>query len=254
MTELVGILNLTPDSFSGDRVNPDEDKYLERVIEEAARLTKAGAGYIDIGAQSTRPGAQQLSTKEEWARLEPILPELKQRYNGRLSLDTFQPEVVRWAAKQADNLIVNDVTGFANPEMKQATAELGLRCIVSHLPHEFGQNIQGAHASTRLIDSLEVVKQQLLERRDELVTAGVHPDNIILDPGIGFGKTPALNRALLQFAGHVPGIPVMIGFSKKRFLGEHRMDKEPNQEAARVAIAAGAHYLRVHNPEWFTNL
>ena len=251
--ELVGILNATPDSFSGDGVSPAGKDYVQRVLQRADHLIKSGASLIDIGAQSTRPNAEERDVEQEWARLGPVLPELMARYDNKLSIDTFLPDIVHRAA-ELGIFTINDVTCFNNPAMIKLATKLGLGCIVSHLPEQFGQDIQGAHATDELLDSMETVKSELLARRQQMIAAGISPEKIILDPGIGFSKTPRLNQELLEFSAVLPGIPVMIGCSKKRFLGEHRMEKEPNQAAARTAIAAGARYLRVHNPEWYTNL
>lgn len=240
-TELVGILNLTPDSFS------DGGKYNQAQQAEARvnELFMRGANIVDIGAESTRPGATPLSAEEEWARLEPVLPSLYV-YRGQISIDTYHPETVRQAARTMGDFIVNDVTGFNNPEMVEAVAYLGLSCIVSHLPRSFGQNIQAAHEA-KPVNSIEQVRDELLQKRQELLEKGIGLSRIILDPGIGFGKTPELNWQLLRFADLVKDSAVMVGYSRKRFLGENRMERGPNLDAAKIAIEAGAKYLRVHD-------
>lgn len=236
MTKLVGILNLTPDSFSdGSRFNAPE-----AALERAEQLFTEGASYLDVGAESTRPGATPLSPDEEWARLDRVLPLLMKRYPGKLSLDTYHPETAR-RALNIGSIVINDVTGMNNPAMVGVVAEFGAKCIVSHLP---ATDPQAAH-SGELIDDIEVVVEDLLAKASLLRAEGV--ERFILDPGIGFGKTPELNRRLLEFARYVPEYKVMIGYSRKRFLGEHRQEIGPNLEAGRVAIAAGAAYLRVHD-------
>lgn len=239
--KLVGILNVTPDSFSdgGEFIDPN------KALAHARQLVKEGASLIDVGAESTRPHATPLSTDQEWDRLKDILLVLVREFPGRISLDTYHPETVRRAAKIGP-VIVNDVTGFNNPDMIKTASEQGLRCIVSHLPKRFGQDIQLAHTDT-LVDSIEQVKNELLEKREEMIYQGIAAEDIILDPGIGFGKTAELNWKLLEFARQVPGIEVMIGYSRKRFLGEGRMHIEPNLLAGKIAIAAGTRYLRVHD-------
>jgi dihydropteroate synthase len=205
-----------------------------------------GASYLDIGAESTRPGAEPLSYLEEWQRLKPVLDKLITSRPGRISIDTYHPETVRAAAAEIGSFIINDVTGFNNPQMVKLAAELRKQCIVSHLPTSMGQDIQGAHTAETKVSTVSQVRDELLARRDELIAAGVHPDMIILDPGIGFGKTMDTNWDLLSFASEVPGIPVMIGYSKKRFLGEERMTLARNLEAGRIAVESGAKYLRLH--------
>lgn len=241
--ELVGVLNVTPDSFSdgGLYTNP------EKALSQANQLFNEGASLLDIGAESTRPGATPLSHEEEWERLQSILRNLVFSYPDQISLDTYHPETVRKSVSEAGPVIVNDVTAFNNPEMIETVARLDLRCIVSHLPNQYGQNIQDAHRSDNKVNTVSQVKDELLAKREMMTEKGIYPSKIILDPGIGFGKTPELNWQLLSFANEVPEINVMIGYSRKRFLGEHRMDLEPNLEAGRIAVSAGARYLRVHD-------
>ena len=239
--ELVGILNVTPDSFSdgGDYFDP------AMAIQHADELFSDGASYVDVGAESTRPGAEKLTADEEWRRLEPVWSELVKRHGGKLSLDTYHPETVQRAAEYGD-FIVNDVTGFYNPIMIDTVAKLGLRCIVSHLPSSARGDTESAHRG-ELLTSIDDVRTELLEKREELERAGISKEKIILDPGIGFGKLPETNWGLLAFGELIPDSDVMIGYSRKRFLGENRMDLEPNLKAARIAILAGARYLRVHD-------
>ncbi len=236
--KLVGILNVTPDSFS------DGGRFFEpeAALAQAAKLFEDGASLIDVGAESTRPQAQGLTPAEEWERLEAVLPALLERYPGKISLDTYHPETVQ-RAQEYGEMIINDVTGLNNPAMIEMIVRLGATCIVSYLPAD---DVQTAHAQEPVND-IEVVRRGLLDKLALLESRGVPAGRVILDPGIGFGKTPELNRRLLEFARYVPGHPVMIGYSRKRFLGEQRMELEPNLEAGRLAIAAGAAYLRVHD-------
>lgn len=238
MAQLVGILNVTPDSFSdgGQFFDP------QTAVRHAARLFADGASIVDVGAESTRPNAEALSDDEEWQRLEPVLRELLARYPGRISLDSYHPATVR-RALAIGPVIVNDVTGMHNPEMVRAVLELRPRVIISHLP---GIDIQKAHHDQPVAEA-EEVKADLLKRAAALEAGGLPRRKIILDPGIGFGKTMELNRELLTFAALVPEYPVMIGYSRKRFLGENRMELAPNLEAGKIAIQSGAAYLRVHD-------
>lgn len=238
MTQLVGILNVTPDSFS------DGGLFLSpgAAVAQAERLFADGAALVDIGAESTRPGATPLTTDEEWQRLAPVLQQLWQAYPGRLSLDTYHPETVA-RALQLGTFMINDVTGLNNPAMADVIIEYQAACVISHLP---GTNIQTAHQG-QLINDMQQVTDELLARAARLESRGLARDKIILDPGIGFGKTPELNWQLLKFAEQVPEYPVMIGYSRKRFLGERRMELGPNLEAGQIARDSGAAYLRVHD-------
>ncbi len=238
MIELVGILNITPDSFSDGGLYLDPDTAVKR----ARQMIQDGASIIDIGAESTRPNADSLTSEQEWQRLEPVLEILNPEFPGRISLDSYHPETIIKAFKIGP-VIVNDVTGLNNPEMVKVIVKLDAKVIISHLP---GVDIQKAHREGNVSD-MQVVKKELLSKAELLISKGHKKENIILDPGIGFGKTMDLNRELLKFADFVPDYKVMIGYSRKRFLGEKRMDLEPNLAAGRIAAAHGAKYLRVHD-------
>lgn len=212
-TEVAGILNVTPDSFSDGGLYIDPTK----AIAHAMQMFDEGASMVDVGAESTRPGAIALTPKQEWLRLKLVLNELVPTYIGKISVDTYHPETICRTVKNFGSITANDVTGYNNPEMMQITAELGIQCIVSHLPKYCEQNLQQAHAD-KPIDSINQVRDELLEKREELISAGIKPDMITVDPGVGFGKTMRTNWQLLSFADHVPGINVMIGYSRKRFL------------------------------------
>jgi len=242
-TKLMGIVNVTPDSFS------DGNRYFapDVATRRVAELFAAGAALVDIGAESTRPQATPLTSDQEWRRLQPVLDVVMPAYPNRLSIDSRHPETIdRLARAYGSRFLINDVSGFNDPQMIAVAARHGLGCIVSHLPAAVGTDIQAAHAGS-LLGDLDTVTRELLTRHGELVTAGVSPEGIILDPGIGFGKTPELNQRLLRFPAELPGYPVLLGYSRKRFLGDDRFEIEPNLAAGRIAIAAGAAYLRVHD-------
>lgn len=238
MTQIVGILNVTPDSFSDGGLYFDS----QVAIAQAHQLFADGAAMVDIGAESTRPGATVLSDDEEWARLEPILRELLPSYPCRLSIDSYHPATIGRALDMGD-VVVNDITGLQHHDMVGLVIERRPRVIISHLP---ASDAQTAHQQEP-ISSANRVRDELLATAEMLETAGVARDRIIIDPGIGFGKTMELNWELLKFAQLAPDYAVMIGHSRKRFLGEHRMEIEPNLAAAKIAIEHGAAYLRVHD-------
>ena len=245
MVQYVGIVNITPDSFS----DGGEFFAAESAIRHAHELVAAGADIIDFGAQSTRPNATLLNADEEWQRLEPVLAGLKGT-DMTISIDTFYPSVITRALDYFSDLIINDVTTAHDPEMRRLIAKSGLRVFLSHLPFSVEGDIQAAHQLDPLIDDRAIVKRELLARRDELIRLGARSEQIILDPGIGFGKTMRLNAELVEFAREVPGIPVLIGTSRKRFIEQYlhqdRFDPKVNKELGEKAAKAGAAYLRVH--------
>jgi dihydropteroate synthase len=240
MVKLVGILNITPDSFSDGGLFID----VQKALEHARQMFADGAAIVDVGAESTNPWSSPLTWSEEWQRLEPVLPALLKEFPGKISLDTYHSETAR-KALELGPVILNDIMTFRDPKMIEAAAESKPLCIVSHLPLK-AKSPKDAHEGFH-VDDIEEVKAELLAQRDKLIKAGVPSKNIILDPGIGFGKTMELNRKLLEFAREVPGMDVLIGYSRKRFLGDKRLELIPNLEAGRTAIKAGAKYLRVHD-------
>jgi dihydropteroate synthase len=240
VAELVGILNLTPDSFSDGGAHDDP----AAAVRHAGQLYAQGAALVDIGAESTRPGAVPLSWEQEAGRLEPVLTEIAAR-RWALSLDSYHPETVSWAHGLIGHFLINDVTGFASTGMREVAAETALPVVVGHLPLTAQGNIQKAHRDEP-VDSVDQVVDELNMRIAQLVWAGVDDEQIIVDPGIGFGKTMRTNWELLRVAERFRDRRVMVGYSRKRFLGKRRMEIRSNLEAGRIAIDSGAAYLRVH--------
>jgi dihydropteroate synthase len=197
-----------------------------------------------VGAEATNPYVKPLSWQTEWKRLQALLPALLKAFPGKISLDTYHPETAA-KALEIGTVIINDVTTFRDRQMIDLAVKHQTVCIVSHIPFS-ARSTANAHKNVTM-DSVASVTAELLQRRNEMIQAGVKAENIILDPGIGFGKTMELNQKLVEFAREVPGIPVLIGYSRKRFLGEKRFEIEPNLAAARQAIATKAQYLRVHD-------
>ncbi len=235
MIQLFGILNVTPDSFS------DGGKFLDmaKALNHAHSLINDGADFIDIGGESTRPGAPSLTPQQEWGRVGTLVETLLKKYPGRISLDTRHAQTAE-KFLQLGGTILNDVSGFQDPKMR-ALASKFKKVILMHFP---GKTVEEVHSQQ--IDSPQRVRDELLVRGEELVRAGVDASSIIFDPGIGFGKTMECNWELLKFAQILPDEKILIGHSRKRFLGEHRFDSQPNIEAGKIAIEAGASFLRVH--------
>lgn len=241
MTELVGILNVTPDSFSDGGRYQDP----EAAVQHARQMLADGAAFIDIGAESTRPGAKPLPWMQEASRLQGIV-KIASRERWPLSLDTYHPETVGWlAARLEHEFIINDVTGFRDRSMRQVASALGYKVIVSHLPED-SRTIQDAHQH-KLIDSVQQVVEELSKRAAQLEATDVDRSNIILDPGIGFGKTPEVNWKLLRSGLYFPDYEVMIGYSRKSFLGRDKTEDYSNNLAGIIATRAQARYLRVHD-------
>ncbi len=242
MTKLVGILNITPDSFSdgGDWNNP------EQAAARVDQLFLEGADIVDIGAESTRPGAQEVSIEDEWARLNPLLKKLRKTHDpARFSIDTRHGEIAqRVVHTWSSNILINDVTGLSDRRMIEVVSLNGLRVVLSHLPFVASGSLARAHQEK--MTSQEAVYNELMLQYEKLHKWGVDQDKLILDPGIGFGKSPELNQELIHF-GSMTELPVMIGYSRKRFLGERRFDPDFNVSLGRLAIASGASYLRVHD-------
>ncbi len=240
-TLIMGILNVTPDSFS------DGGRYcdIERALEHAQDMVAAGADLIDVGAESTRPGYTTLTYGEEWSRLAPILPLLREKIRLPLSLDTYKARIAEQAIAMGID-IINDVWGgMKDPAMFSVVARSGAPYVLMHNAN--GRDpIEG--------DIVDVVCGDLLHQIELALAAGVREEQIFLDPGIGFGKTTAQNLALINQLDKIKGLgfPVLIGTSRKSVIG--RVLDVPVTERVEgtaatvaVAIARGADIVRVHD-------
>jgi len=244
--ELMGIVNVTPDSFS------DGGRYLDvgAAIAHGLELEAEGADILDIGGESTRPGAAAVPKEEELRRVIPVLEGLRERgARARLSIDTSKAAVAR-AAVQAGATLVNDVTALrGDPAMAEVVAASGARCCLMHMlgtPRTMQED-------PRYGDVVDDVRAFLEERLAFAVAAGVREDRIVLDPGIGFGKTAEHNLELLRRLDELVAIgpPVLVGTSRKSFLGRitgREVDERlPATIASNVlAFARGARLFRVH--------
>ncbi|HKT87797.1 MAG TPA: dihydropteroate synthase [Candidatus Sulfotelmatobacter sp.] len=260
-TLIMGILNVTPDSFS------DGGKFLERerAVEHAERLLQQGADIIDIGGESTRPGARvegtvpgekpAVSAEEELKRVIPAITELKKKHPASVvSVDTYKAEVAR-AAVHAGAEIVNDVSGFRwDPEMVSTIADLRCGAVLMHMrgrPDEWRK-------LPPLVDAISLVKRELKEWSEKALAAGVDRQKIALDPGFGFGKSFDENYPLIVHLEelHGLGFPLLVGASRKSFIGrtlggeknvspEDRLYGTLASETA--LILKGAHIVRTHD-------
>lgn len=242
----MGVVNVTPDSFSdgGETLDP------AAAIARAEAAVAAGAAVVDIGAESTRPGATPVDPEAEWRRLAPVLAGLAARLSVPISVDTRHPEVAaRAVAAGAD--IVNDVEGLRSPEMRQVVARSGAAAVVMHLPGD-PTTMQG---HTDYADLRGEVYRWLADATDRAVADGIPPERLLVDPGIGFGKTPAQSLELLLHVGELTslGYPVLIGASRKSFLGwaldgaGPRDRLEAGLAAAVLAADRGAALIRTHD-------
>ncbi|MCI0800373.1 MAG: dihydropteroate synthase [Chloroflexi bacterium] len=238
-TYVMGIINVTPDSFSGDGLGGD----VAAAVDLALRFQDEGADILDIGAVSTRPGHQQVSLDEELRRLMPALEAVANRVKLPISVDTYNAAVARRAV-DAGAVIINDIWGLkADPLLAEVAAGTGAGLVLMH-------NQQG----TEYHDLLPDVVSSLESSVGTALEAGVPQVNIIIDPGIGFGKTPDHNLEVLAGLDALKaiGCPIMVGASRKSTLGL-LLDLPPGQRvegtAATVslAIAGGADLVRVHD-------
>lgn len=250
MTELVAIVNVTPDSFSdgGESATP------EAAIAHIRRAFAEGAAVVDVGAQSTRPGAAMLSAEEEWSRLAPLLSAavaVAREYGGKLSVDTFRPPVAERALAAGADWI-NDVGGFENPEMVAAVRRSRCSLVVMHA---LGIPADPSAVLDAGIDPVKTVFRDLQARVEHLEKAGIARERLILDPGIGFGKTPMQSLELILRAGelrHPLDAPLLYGHSRKSFLTLFTAAPPPERDDLTLAfsavlIAQNVRYLRVHH-------
>ena len=236
---IMGILNVTPDSFS------DGGMYLgENAIEHALQMIDDGADIIDIGGESTRPGSDPVSSEEEIRRIVPVIRELSAMTDVPISVDTMKTDVAE-AALDAGADIINDVNGLRSLGMAELAASAGVPVIIMHMegmPKTMQDDPLG-------VDDFDEVVFFLSERFEYAVDCGIK--QIITDPGIGFGKTTELNDLILDNSLSFSfGCPVLIGASRKRFLSDiyPGMDRdEATVKASLRAFDSGADILRVHN-------
>ena len=243
---VMGVLNVTPDSFSDGGQFFDTEKAVEHGLEMAAD----GAAIIDVGAESTRPGSQPVSTDEQIARAVPVIKALCEKINIPISIDTYNYEVAL-AALKAGAAIINDITALSDERMGQLAAEQGVPVVLMHM--------QGTpatmQAEPRYKDVVGEVLEFLLERAKYSENLGIDKSRIFIDPGIGFGKTTEHNLSLLKNIDRFvdSGYRVLVGTSRKRFIGELTGRDAPADRifgtAATVAlsVAAGVSIVRVHD-------
>lgn len=244
---LMGILNLTPDSFS------DGDNYrtTTSAVNAALRMIAEGASIIDIGGESSRPGAKPVSQALELKRVIPVITALRKKTKALISIDTYKPAVAAAALTAGANW-VNDIRGLRDPEIRRVVAEWQCPVVLMHMLGEPQTMQQKPHYTNVVDDIIKYFQHQIkLAKHD-----GIKPNNIILDPGIGFGKTVQHNLDIIKHLGEFkkafPNNHILIGASRKSFIGKlteaEVADRLPGTLAAHlIAVQNGATILRVHD-------
>ena len=240
----MGILNVTPDSFS----DGGEFNDTERAVQHALKMIEEGADIIDIGGESTKPGSEPVNETEELRRVMPVIERLVQKTDVPISIDTYKPRVAREALK-ADAKILNDVTGLTNPEMIMVAGEFKCPVVIMHMQGK----PKTMQASPQYNDVIEDIKNFFKERIKVAAAAGI--TQIILDPGIGFGKTVEHNLIILKRLKEFTdlGYPILVGPSRKSFIGKLTGELPAGErlEGTLAAVVAarlnGASMVRAHD-------
>ncbi len=264
-TYIMGILNLTPDSFSGDgllKAGSSKDEVtldLEAILAIARNLVANGADILDVGGESTRPGAALVSLNEEMKRVLPVISMLSANLDVIISVDTYKASVAEAAIQQGADMI-NDVWGLhadaalAGVAVRHHTPVILMHNRSSWAHAEIKEKLGGRYVGIPYENLVEDVKQELMESVAIARTAGIPDDQIILDPGIGFGKSVEQNLELVDRLDEIRalGFPVLLGPSRKSFIG-YTLDLPPDQRlegtaaAVSIGIARGADIVRVHD-------
>jgi dihydropteroate synthase len=244
--QVMGILNLTPDSFS------DGGRFLARdaALRHAERMLAEGAAIIDIGGESTRPGAQPVNVEQELARVMPVIEALAPELPIPLSVDTSKPQVMRESVAAGAGMI-NDILALRAPGALEAAAATGVPVCLMHMQGE----PRTMQREPRYEDVVAQVRGFLAERAAACEAAGIGRERLLLDPGFGFGKTLAHNLSLLRHLASLGslGLPLLVGISRKSMIGalldgapaEHRL--QGSVAAAVVAVMQGAAIIRAHD-------
>lgn len=249
-TLIMGIVNTTPDSFSEDGTLQHKAGARIAALSLARRLVREGADIIDIGGESTRPGARRVPVKEELERVIPAVTSITKKLDVPVSIDTYKPRVAR-AALDAGASIVNNIMGAdPDPSLLKMIRDYGAAVVLMHMrgtPRTMQRNVRYTHCTDEIVALLQKSVEKCLE-------IGIKSDKIILDPGIGFGKTVEHNLELLNRIGDFEHLryPLLVGTSRKSFIGKI-LDKDVRHRlmgtaaSVCVSIVRGAHIVRVHD-------
>ena len=242
---VMGILNVTPDSFSDGGLHNGKDEAVERALQMIAE----GATVIDVGGESTRPGASAVAVEEEIARVVPVVEELA-KHNVVISIDTSEPEVIK-AAVQAGAHIWNDVRALTRPKALETAASLDIPVIIMHMRGEPTTMNNLDQYSDVTLDVISELKQRI----NDALNAGVKSENIMIDPGFGFAKNAKQNLQLLNelYKLNAMGYPILSALSRKRFIGEAVGESDAQKRvvgsvaAHLISVQQGASMVRVHD-------
>jgi dihydropteroate synthase len=265
-TYVMGILNITPDSFSGDGLMSHGD-LVEQSIWQADYFLKNNVDILDVGGESTRPGSQTVNADEEMERVIPVIQRLSTQFpQAIISIDTYKAKVAQEAFKAGAH-ILNDVWALrADPELASVAKAFNAPVILMHnrsnpASVEIREQLGNAYTGSEYVDLIEDVKRELLVSVDLAVKAGIEESHIILDPGIGFGKTREHNLELINRLDEIRalGYPVLLGPSRKSFIGftlDLPADQRVEGTAATIAvgITRGADIIRVHDVKEMTRV
>ena len=265
-TYVMGILNITPDSFSGDGLMSSGD-ILEQAVRQAGYFLRHHVDILDVGGESTRPGSQTVNADEELTRVIPVIQALRKNFpDAIISIDTYKAKVAEEAFKAGAH-ILNDVWALrADPELASVAKKFNVPVILMHnrsnpATVEVRENLGNAYIGSEYADLIEDVKRELLMSVDLAKKAGIEESHIILDPGIGFGKKREHNLELINRLGEVRalGYPVLLGPSRKSFIGftlDLPADQRVEGTAATIAvgITRGADIIRVHDVKEMTRV
>jgi dihydropteroate synthase len=248
--QIMGVLNVTPDSFSdGGQLLSESGVDVDRLLMRAANMVTDGAAILDIGGESTRPGAAPVSTQQELDRVMTAVSLLAPRLDVILSVDTSNPQVMREAAREGAGLL-NDVRAFSRPGALDAALEAQLPMSLMHMSDEPDR----MQEVTQYCDVVNDVKAFLSERVAACIDAGIDRSQMLIDPGFGFGKTVAQNYDMLRRLGELASfeLPILVGVSRKSMIGAitGRPASErvvPSAVLAVLAVARGASIVRVHD-------
>ena len=258
-TYVMGIINVTPDSFSGDGLLTREDT-IRAALEQAEHFVEHGAEILDIGGESTRPGAKTISAAEELDRILPVIEAINGlKLDVLLSVDTYKAPVAEVALRSGAHWL-NDIWGLrADKELAAVVVNAHAPVVLMHNRSKAGQVILGERLGGQYLGPeysifFEEVKRDLLELANSAILAGIRPGQIILDPGVGFGKSIGQNLELVNRLDEIKalGYPVLLGPSRKSFIG-YTLDLPPGERlegtaaVCAIAIARGVDILRVHD-------